>query len=82
MQEPGPGNTKASSSPVDNPLIAANLKAKKLRSLLERQKVIQKSRPRFPFIEALVFCSAPGLQCELTGTAGCGYAFAIAKRRR
>jgi hypothetical protein len=53
---------------VDNPLLATNLKAKKLRFLLERQKVAQK-KGRLPFIEALVFCSAPDLRCELQSNA-------------
>ena len=39
---------------VDNPLIAANLKAKKLRSLLQRQKAFKK-KGQPPFVEALVF---------------------------
>ncbi|HQU46136.1 MAG TPA: protein kinase, partial [Pirellulales bacterium] len=53
---------------VDNPLIAANLKAKKLRALLQRQKACQKKGP-VPFIEALVFCSAPDLKLDLQGNA-------------
>ena len=53
-------------STVDSPLIAANLKAKKLASLLQRQRAFQK-KGRAPFIEALVFCSAPDLSCELQG---------------
>ena len=53
---------------TDNPLIAANTKAKKLRSLLERQKAFR-NKGKLPFIEALVFCSAPDLHCELEGTA-------------
>ncbi len=53
---------------VDNPLYLANSKAKKLRSLLEKQQVFRKRGP-IPFIEALVFCSAPDLNCELQGTA-------------
>jgi len=52
----------------DNPLLLANLKAKKLASLLQRQKACKK-KGRIPFIEALVFCSAPDLQCELQGNA-------------
>ncbi|MEP0787399.1 hypothetical protein [Coleofasciculus sp. FACHB-129] len=52
----------------NNPLIATNPKAKKLRSLLERQRACR-SRGQIPFIEALVFCSAPELRCELQGTA-------------
>lgn len=53
---------------VDNPLISTNLKAKKLRSLLQRQKAFKK-KGQLPFIEAIVFCSAPGLHCELQGNA-------------
>lgn len=53
---------------TDNPLSATNLKAKKLRSLLERQRAF-KSKGRVPFLEALVFCSAPDLQCDLHGNA-------------
>ena len=52
---------------ADNPLIAANTKAKKLRSLLERQKACKGKG--LPFIEAIVFCSAPALRCELQGIA-------------
>ncbi|QDU98788.1 Serine/threonine-protein kinase PknA [Lignipirellula cremea] len=55
-------------STVDNPLIATNLKAKKLRSLLQRQKAFKKSGQP-PFIEALVFCSAPELKNDLEGNA-------------
>ncbi len=54
---------------VDNPYRLANSKAKKLRSLLQRQKAC-KSKGQVPFIEAIVFCSAPELRCELQGTAG------------
>lgn len=54
---------------TDNPLIAANTKAKKLAALLQRQKVSRK-KGRLPYLETLVFCSAPELQCELQGTAG------------
>lgn len=53
----------------DNPVIAADRKAKKLRSLLERQKAIKKLKGRLPFIEVLAFCSAEQLQCNLTGNA-------------
>ena len=53
---------------TDNPLIAANTKAKKLAALLQRQKVSRK-KGRLPYLETLVFCSAPELQCELQGTA-------------
>jgi hypothetical protein len=47
-----------------NPVITTNTKAKKLRSLLQRQKTCKK-KCQLPFIEALVFCSAPDLRCEL-----------------
>ena len=53
---------------VDNPLIAANLKAKKLRTLLQRQKAF-KNKGQPPFVEALVFCSAMDLRNELQGNA-------------
>ncbi|MFW6061460.1 MAG: NERD domain-containing protein, partial [Planctomycetota bacterium] len=53
---------------TDNPLIAANAKAKKLASLLKRQRAA-KGKRKLPFLEALVFCSAPGLQFELEGNA-------------
>ena len=55
-------------STVDNPLMLANLKAKKLRSLLQKQKAFKK-KGQLPFIEALVFCSAPDLRCDLQGNA-------------
>ena len=53
----------------DNPLLLANGKAKKLRFLLQGQKACKKRKGKLPFIEALVFCSAAELQCELSGTA-------------
>lgn len=55
-------------STVDNPLMLTNLKAKKLKSLLQKQKAFKK-KGQLPFIEALVFCSAPDLQCDLQGNA-------------
>lgn len=55
-------------STVDNPLMAANLKAKKLRSLLQKQKAFKK-KGQPPFVEALVFCSAPDLKNDLQGNA-------------
>ena len=60
--------TEGKLATVDNPLILANNKAKKLRSLLGRQKACKK-KGKVPFLEALVFCSAPKLHCELQGTA-------------
>ncbi len=53
---------------LDNPYPLANSKTKKLRTLLNRQKAC-KSAGQVPYIEALVFCSAPDLRCELQGTA-------------
>jgi serine/threonine protein kinase len=54
-----------------NPLLSANLKAKKLRALLERQKAVR-VKGSLPFIEPLVFLSAPDVVCELQGTAAFG----------
>ncbi|TVP98296.1 MAG: BREX system serine/threonine kinase PglW [Planctomycetaceae bacterium] len=54
---------------VDNPLFLANSKAKKLRSLLSRQKAAKKKGGGIPWIDAVVFCSAPDLKFELQGTA-------------
>src|SRR2546422_2132768 len=51
----------------DNPLILANQKAKKLASLLRRQPAL--SRIRSPFLEPVVFCSAPGVRIKLEGPA-------------
>lgn len=51
----------------DNPLFLANRKAKKLASLLKRQKAC--SKIRFPYLEPLIFCSHPELQCHLHGIA-------------
>src|SRR5258708_31030977 len=53
---------------TDNPLIGANTKSKKLRALLQRQRAC-KNKGQVPFIEPLVFCSAPELKFELQGTA-------------
>ena len=52
----------------DNPVISANRKAKKLKSLLEKQKAIKNLKGRLPFLDVLVFCSAPGQQLSLEGT--------------
>ena len=52
----------------DNPYQLANSKAKKLRSLLQRQKA-SKGKGQIPFIEAIIFCSAQDLRCELQGNA-------------
>ncbi|MFY1689799.1 BREX system serine/threonine kinase PglW [Plantactinospora sp. WMMB782] len=49
----------------DNPLHLADLKAKRLRSLLDRQAAKQKLKVRVPFIQGAVFLSAPDLQVQL-----------------
>jgi serine/threonine protein kinase len=54
----------------DNPLLLANRKAKKLKSLLQHQKALRNSR--VPYIEPVIFLSAPGLRCELSGAARTG----------
>lgn len=51
----------------DNPLILADRKAKRLKSLLARQKACHKIR--VPFLQALVFCSAPNLSFRLAPAA-------------
>jgi serine/threonine protein kinase len=56
---------------TDNPLKLANLKAKKLRDLLNHQAAARRGN-KVPFIEPLVFLSAPDLQCDLTGTGNLG----------
>jgi serine/threonine protein kinase len=57
----------------DHPLLLTNSKAKRLRSLLARQKAFRDSQP--PWITPMVFLSAPDLDCRLhdvgrTGVAG------------
>src|SRR3954469_9158056 len=54
-----------------NPLLGANLKAKKLKQLLLRQKAV-KVKESVPYIEPLVFLSAPDLKLELRDTAAYG----------
>ncbi len=49
----------------DNPIILTNRKAKKLVSLLKRQKACQKIR--VPYLDPLVFCSHDTLECRLQG---------------
>ena len=51
----------------DNPVLLANRKAKALSSLLKSQQAVKKIR--VPWLDALVFLSADGLQCELSGPA-------------
>jgi hypothetical protein len=52
---------------LDSPLLLANRKARKLASLLKRQKAAR--GVRLPLVEPLVFLSHPGLHCKLNGTA-------------
>jgi serine/threonine protein kinase len=54
----------------DNPLLLANRKAKKLKSLLQHQTALRNSR--VPYIEPVIFLSAPGLRCDLSGAARTG----------
>jgi serine/threonine protein kinase len=50
----------------DNPLHLADLKAKRLRSLLTTQARKRRLHERVPFIQGAVFLSAPGLQVALS----------------
>ena len=52
---------------TDNPLLLANRKAKKLKSLLVTQPALKKLR--VPYIEAIVFLSNRGVKCRLQGRA-------------
>ena len=52
-----------SEKPLPHPLILANTKAKRLRSLLARQPALRNERD--PYITALVFLSSPDLDCRL-----------------
>lgn len=58
---------------IDNPLLLANRKAKKLKSLLARQKAFQHQqgtrRLEVPWIKPLIFLSAEDLDCQLPGYA-------------
>ena len=56
-----PGSTTART--FDNPYLLANRKAKRLKSLLARQKAFRGTQP--PFIAPLVFLSSPELDCRL-----------------
>ena len=61
--------TDGRSSTVDNPLILANRKAKRLASLLKRQPAIAKAKIRLPFVEPAIFLSSTSLSCKLEGLA-------------
>ena len=47
---------------------AAELKLEPMRTLLERQKAV-KVKGSLPWVEALVFLSAPSIQCDMRDTA-------------
>jgi hypothetical protein len=55
---------------MDNPLLLANRKAKKLKSLLTRQPALK--RQRVPYVEAVVFLSHKDVQLGLAGAARMG----------
>jgi len=61
--------TDGRSSAVDNPIILANRKAKRLASMLKRQPAITKAKIRLPFIEPAIFLSSTSLSCRLEGRA-------------
>ncbi len=52
----------------DNPLVATDRKAKRLKSLLARQPSMKKHR--VPFLQPVVFCSAPDQELRLEPHAG------------
>lgn len=55
---------------TDNPLLLANRKAKKLKSLLQHQAAMR--NVRMPYLEAVVFLSHPAVRCGLDGAARSG----------
>ena len=61
--------TDGRSTTVDNPVILANRKAKRLASLLRRQPAITKAKIRLPFVEPAIFLSSSSLSCRLEGLA-------------
>jgi serine/threonine protein kinase len=61
--------TDGRSATVDNPVILANRKAKRLASLLKRQPAITKAKIRLPFVEPAIFLSSTSLACRLEGLA-------------
>jgi serine/threonine protein kinase len=61
--------TDGRSTTVDNPLLLANRKAKRLASLLKRQPALTKAKIRLPFVEPVIFLSSTSLSCRLEGLA-------------
>jgi serine/threonine protein kinase len=55
---------------VDNPLLLANRKAKKLKSLLARQSAL--NRLRVPYVQPIVFLSHKDVRCQLDDAARTG----------
>ena len=53
---------------IDSPLILSNAKARKLADIIGRQKVFRKEAR--PWVEALVFLSAPGISVRLPESEG------------
>jgi serine/threonine protein kinase len=64
--------TDGRTTTVDNPLLLANRKAKRLASLLKRQPAITKAKIRLPFVEPVIFLSSTSLSCRLEGLAQAG----------
>ena len=50
---------------LDNPLLLADRKAKKLKSLLETTKAARAHKQRFPYLESAIFLHAENLDCRL-----------------
>jgi serine/threonine protein kinase len=53
---------------VENPLLLANRKAKRLAGLLGRTRAFKGKRP--PYVEEIVFLSHAAVRCDLSGPAG------------
>lgn len=53
----------------DNPRLLTERKAKKLKSLLLSQRAAKRGKDQIPYIETLVFLSAPGVKNGLAGPA-------------
>lgn len=63
--------TDGRSTTVDNPVILANRKAKRLASLLKRQPAITKAKIRLPFVEPAIFLvHQPVLSARRAGQVG------------
>lgn len=58
------GKTQA----VENPLLLANRKAKRLAGLLAKTRALKEKRA--PYVEEVVFLSHPAVRCNFSGPAG------------